>query len=303
MKKGIFSDLSGQSKLGLLLLIIFISALIFSAIGLGVGYLVTGLSTKSNLLSDYTNSSTITFLKISQIFQALGIFVVPPLVAVFLFRKKNENYLQFKISHYTYIILAGILMIISIPLNNWFAELNQSLILPDSWSGFETWMHNQENNAANITKYFLKADNIGGLFTNLFIMAFLAAFGEEMLFRGVLQKLFTQISKNIHIAIFITAFIFSAIHMQFYTFLPRFFMGMVFGYLLVWTGSIWVPITAHFVNNSFAVISNYLVQQKVIETEMDNIDTESQYLYTLLSIILISSILYYINKQTNLKLE
>ena len=303
MKKGIFSDLSGQSKLGLLLLIIFISALIFSAIGLGVGYLVTGLSTKSNLLSDYTNSSTITFLKISQIFQALGIFVVPPLVAVFLFRKKNENYLQFKISHYTYIILAGILMIISIPLNNWFAELNQSLILPDSWSGFETWMHNQENNAANITKYFLKADNIGGLFTNLFIMAFLAAFGEEMLFRGVLQKLFTQISKNMHIAIFITAFIFSAIHMQFYTFLPRFFMGMVFGYLLVWTGSIWVPITAHFVNNSFAVISNYLVQQKVIETEMDNIDTESQYLYTLLSIILISSILYYINKQTNLKLE
>ena len=303
MKKGIFSDLSGQSKLGLLLLIIFISALIFSSIGLGVGYLVTGLSTKSNLLSDYTNSSTITFLKISQIFQALGIFVVPPLVAVFLFRKKNENYLQFKISHYTYIILAGILMIISIPLNNWFAELNQSLILPDSWSGFETWMHNQENNAANITKYFLKADNIGGLFTNLFIMAFLAAFGEEMLFRGVLQKLFTQISKNMHIAIFITAFIFSAIHMQFYTFLPRFFMGMVFGYLLVWTGSIWVPITAHFANNSFAVISNYLVQQKVIETEMDNIDTESQYLYTLLSIILISSILYYINKQTNLKLE
>jgi uncharacterized protein len=96
-----------------------------------------------------------------------------------------------------------------------------------------------------------------GLIGNLFTIAFLAAFVEELFFRGMLQQTLTEAKLNHHIAIWITAAVFSAIHIQFYGFLPRMFLGAILGYLFFYTGSIWVSIAAHFVNNALVVLVGY----------------------------------------------
>ena len=81
--------------------------------------------------------------------------------------------------------------------------------------------------------------------------------------------------------------LFSAMHMQFFGFFPRMLLGALFGYLLVWTGSLWVPVFAHFFNNASAVIAYYLFQHKVIAINPDQVGTgETGILYGLLSLIL-----------------
>ncbi len=302
MKKGIISDISGTGKLGILLIIIILSTIIFGFLGLVFANLFTGIGLDSNILTDFGNPDTIMYMKIMQIFQAVGLFIIPPVIALFLFQKKNENYLSFKPSNIFLIITSASLMIFALPIINWLAEFNQSLSLPELLSGIEEWMHESELAAENITKYFLAADNISMLLFNLIIMAFIPAFGEEMLFRGVLQKLFTQMSNNIHIGIWLTAFLFSAIHMQFFTFLPRFFMGAMFGYLLVWSGSVWLPITAHLVNNGTAVIVNYLVTKGVISSDVETIGNEN-FIYIIGSILLVGSGMYYIHGKYKAALE
>ena len=71
------------------------------------------------------------------------------------------------------------------------------------------------------------------------------------------------------VAIIITGFMFSLMHMQFYGFFPRWLLGAVFGYLLVWSGTMWLPIFAHFVFNTVAVVLSYLIYQKVIPEEVE----------------------------------
>ena len=88
-------------------------------------------------------------------------------------------------------------------------------------------------------------------------MAILPAIGEELLFRGVFQRLLTEWTRNIHWGIILAALLFSFFHFEFYGFLPRFLLGVFFGYLFVWTSSIWVPILAHFTNNFIIVVYSF----------------------------------------------
>jgi len=100
---------------------------------------------------------------------------------------------------------------------------------------------------------------ISGLALNIIMVGVIPAIGEELFFRGVLQKNLIKITNNAHLGIIISAFIFSAVHMQFYGFLPRMLLGMVLGYVFFWSGSIWASIAVHFIYNTMAVIGYYLV--------------------------------------------
>jgi membrane protease YdiL (CAAX protease family) len=67
--------------------------------------------------------------------------------------------------------------------------------------------------------------------------------------------------------------------MQFLGFIPRFLLGMVFGYLYLWSGSIKVPMLVHFVNNGLAVLVYYLVGSGVVPMDIEDIGEPSQTLY------------------------
>jgi membrane protease YdiL (CAAX protease family) len=169
------------------------------------------------------------------------------------------------------------IMLVALPAINMLAQWNQQMVLPDWLSGVEEWMKSKEAEAEWLTKQFMSATTIGGLLVNLYLMAVLPAVSEEITFRGVLQQLFQgskvsmiQGSKVSHLAIWCTAIIFSAIHMQFYGFIPRMLLGALFGYMLVWTGSLWVPMLMHFVNNGMAVLLYYIANRAA--WDMDKVD-------------------------------
>ena len=236
--------------------------------------LVIALVTQGNPLSD------INTLKWIQLLQTISLFLLPSLILAYLCAKAPWNWLQLdnKVDWKVLLWAIGI-MLVALPAINLMSHWNQQMVLPTWLSGVEEWMKNKEAEAEWLTKQFMSVTTISGLLVNLLLMAVLPALSEEITFRGVLQRLLSpknsslnsQLSTlNSHLSIWLTSIIFSAIHMQFYGFVPRMLMGALFGYMLVWTGSLWVPMLMHFVNNAMAVLL-YFIANKA-NWDMDKID-------------------------------
>lgn len=156
------------------------------------------------------------------------------------------------------IFLACFAFIICIPLISYLTSINARLKLPSQLESLEAWMKNSEDSIDRLVKYLMVLRKPGDLLVNLVMIALIPAVGEELLFRGCFQRLIIRISKNPHLGIFLAAMLFSALHLQFYGFLPRLFLGMLLGYLYFWSQSIWLSMSAHFLNNALAVFSTSL---------------------------------------------
>jgi uncharacterized protein len=189
-------------------------------------------------------------------------------------------------------------MILAIPAINLIAELNAQMSLPESLSSLEEWIRAAENDAQRLSVAFLNVTSISGLVLNVLMIAVIPGIGEELLFRGVFQRLFIEWSKSVHVGIFISAFLFSAMHMQFFGFLPRFLMGLFFGYLAFWSGSLWMPILAHFVNNFIAVLFSYMASKSILDRHFESIGNSPETLiYALLSVVVTTLLIYLIYKK------
>ena len=225
------------------------------------------------LITQGKQLSNINTLKWIQLLQTISLFLLPSLILAYLCAKAPWNWLQLDNKVYWKVLLWAIgIMLVALPAINLMSHWNQQMVLPTWLSGVEEWMKNKEAEAEWLTKQFMSVTTVSGLLVNLLLMAVLPALSEEITFRGVLQRLLNfQLSTfNSHLAIWRTAIIFSAIHMQFYGFVPRMLMGALFGYMLVWTGSLWVPMLMHFVNNAMAVLL-YFIANKA-NWDMDKID-------------------------------
>ena len=217
-------------------------------------------------------------LKWVQLIQTAALFLLPPLLMAFLWTKQPLEWLKLKSETRGYGLWAIFLMLMALPAINLVGYFNQQMSLPAFLEPLEQWMKTAEANAAHLTEQFLSVTTFDGLIINILLMALLPAVAEELTFRGVLQNLFEvkdetlkKKGNRVHIAIWCSAILFSAIHMQFYGFLPRMLMGALFGYALVWTGSLWIPILMHFTNNAMAVILYFLAIRS--GWDMDKVDT------------------------------
>ena len=230
MKNPLFEQSHPFTKFLFLLFIIVASFSIFLIFGLITAVPLFGLQLSSfQEALNINNPENMGLIKYMQFIQHLGIFVVPPIIAAYIFSNYPKHYLYAdgKSKFAVYILAAGII-IFAIPLINYTGALNAKLSLPAGFSGLETKIKAMEEAAGKMTEAFLNVKTIGGLGVNLIIVALLPAVGEEFLFRGVLLRLFREWTKNKHAAILISAFLFSAIHFQFYGFLPRFLLGVLF---------------------------------------------------------------------------
>ena len=210
-------------------------------------------------------------LKWIQLIQTAAIFLLPPLCMAYIWAQEPLKWLKIEGERRKMkgeMIWAIGIMLMALPAINLLSHLNQQMNLPAFLEPLEQWMKTSEENAKTLTEQFLSATTFGGLIINLLLMAVLPAVAEELTFRGVLQNLFT--SFNSHVAIWCSAILFSAIHLQFYGFLPRMLMGALFGYMLVWTGSLWTPILMHLTNNAMAVLLYFIAQRAA--WEMDKVD-------------------------------
>ncbi|MFD1164096.1 CPBP family intramembrane glutamic endopeptidase [Sphingobacterium daejeonense] len=210
----------------------------------------------------------------------------------------------------TFLILIFAFLIVFNPAMELISRWNMDMKLPSFLENTENWMRSQEDQMAELTERLVMVDRIDLLLLNILVMAVLPAIVEEFYFRGALQKIFERMFKNAHVAIWVTAIIFSAIHVQFYGFFPRMFLGLIFGYALLWTNNIWVPVFAHFLNNvSVTIIAFLYFKDGKTYEDLQNSDAYSVPLY-IGSIILSIGVGYYFykisqqkNKVNGLKLD
>lgn len=277
-----------------LMVIIIISLFIFNLIGIVFAIPFWGTEAIKSLTGGITFNinNNIIFFKYLQIVNQLGMFVAPSLLFAYLINGNITSYLKMKHQPNIYTLIAGILLIIvSMPFVNFLISLNETMHLPQAFSGVEEWMRKSEDSAEIFTKAFLNVTNIQGLFINILMIAIIPAFGEEFLFRGILLKLFKEWTGNFHFAIFISAFLFSAMHLQFFGFFPRMFLGLLLGYMFYFSRNLWVPIIAHFFNNAFAVIISFLNNNKITQTDIDSLGSKGNDFWLIICSILLTVLL------------
>ena len=210
---------------------------------------------------DYTTSTTTllpsssieekNFIRSSLAISQIMTFLVPALIFMWMLYH-SKTWLQLRLSNTPTIktmMLGGLLMVLLLPIVQWVYWFNHQLPLPE-------WAIQQESLINNIINSLLQVSVTYELVMNLIVIAVLPALGEEFVFRGVIQqKMAEQISA--HGAIWLTAILFSAIHLQFQGFLPRMLLGAVLGYLFYWSKNLWVPIFAHFAFNASQLLIQY----------------------------------------------
>ena len=203
----------------------------------------------------------ITALKIIQIFSSIGMFILPPIVLAYTEGQKPNTFYGFKNPSFLPLVLVLAIMVVSMPIMEWVAVHNQKMVLPEFLKGLENWMKMQEQAAMKMTIQLITVRSNWDFVVNLIMIAALPAIGEELFFRAGLQGAIQKMMGNHHIAIWSTAIIFSAIHVQFYGFVPRMLLGAGFGYLYYYSGSIWYAMLAHFINNAYAVCAAFYMQK------------------------------------------
>jgi membrane protease YdiL (CAAX protease family) len=199
------------------------------------------------------------FLRYLLIIQDISLFILPSSIIMVMMKPKFAKRLdELKLPLLKEIGLVIVLAFCIFPVTSFTGQINSAMHFPDWLSGVEKWMEEKEDYANSIINQALFAPSFAMMILNLFIIAILPAVGEEFFFRGVLQKILIRLFKSGHVAIWVTAFIFSAIHFQFFGFVPRFILGLIFGYLFFWSGTLWLPVISHFINNAVPVIMSYI---------------------------------------------
>jgi len=288
----IFSNLSNSARWFILIgLLIFGS--IFSVL---LAYLIIYIVFGVNTLQGTSLLDNIQYIRTMQIFNQVGIFILPPVLFAIFTETRPVTYLGFTRVPVNNIVIIAFLILCVSPIVNQLMVWNEAMYLPAQLEGLENWMKASEESANAITEKMLSYTDSGSFAINIFMMAFLPALGEELLFRATAIRLFNRTFKNIHVSVWVSAILFSAFHLQFYGFLPRMFLGLVFGYLFIWSGSIWIPFIAHLVNNGVVIVVSWLYAAGYINQSADDFGNTDSIIIKIASIIITSTVLFYAYK-------
>lgn len=245
-------------------------------------------------------------MRMAQMISQVGIFLVPSIAFAYLCQGNIKSYLMTKNRVKPFVLILSLFLIIAIqPTIDLIGYLNQQISLPESLASLEAKIRAGEESAQKVVSLLFIDKSILGLVANLLVIAVVAGLVEELFFRGCLQQIIKKISKNSHVAIWVTAIIFSTIHFQFLGFFPRIILGAVLGYLFEWTRNLWVPIIIHTVNNAISVIFAYFFFNTPQYKELTSFNFEKDVWYIIPSIIITSAliVLLYRNRQKNIDAE
>ena len=222
-----------------------------------VGYVLT--SFLAYLLGRVLSGNLPAVLRISALAQDVIAFIIPAVIAaVFSTRRPAELLCLMSKPKVSVLLFVFICAFVSVPAQEAVIYWNYNIKLPESMAAFAETMRNLEQQATNTMMMILDNPSVASLILNILIIGIAAAVAEELFFRGCFQRFLTTAGVSPHVAIWLVAICFSAMHLQFYGFVPRMLLGAYFGYLLLWTGSIYVPVTAHMLNNILYVVASWI---------------------------------------------
>jgi len=229
----------------------------------GLNYAETIAHLKENAPSSQKN-----FIKAALNISHLCTFILPSLI--FLWWTYGRNWKKAaNLSNAPNLVtglLGSVLLLAAFPFVQFIFSLNKKLPLPD-------WAVEQEALINTTIQHLLYVQSTPDLLLNLLTIAILPAIGEELLFRGIIQSNIEKGTKNFHLAIWLTALIFSFIHFQFQGFIPRVLLGALLGYLFVWSRNLWIPIIAHLIYNASQILLQYFHQKGVLGMNLNEIET------------------------------
>jgi membrane protease YdiL (CAAX protease family) len=228
--------------------------------------------------------------------QSIGVFMLPPfLAAAFIHRKRACIFLGVARKPLrTNVLLTVVALVAAIPFISLAANVNAQLPLPD-------WAISADHAATDLTTGLIFTPDTATMLLNMLVIALIPAVSEELLFRGYLQRVLCSWTKKPHVAILISAAAFSALHIQLEGFIPRFLLGALFGYLFYWSGSLWLPIAAHFTNNAATVCAYFYAARSGVDIESLEVETSANTLLALLSVLVVANLLGQIYQREKLR--
>lgn len=202
------------------------------------------------------------------VWQALSqvlMFALPSLAVVWMYyRNDGRRWLQPDCSGRRWLLaLVGlVVMLLLIPLTDWLNTWNDALHLPGALKPVEESLRRAGEESQGLLQSMMQEVNP---WVSLLCVALVPAVCEELFFRAGIQNLLQRWTGNVHVAVWVTAAVFSLAHFELFSFLPRFLLGALLGYLYVGGGSLVVNMTAHFVNNAIVVLAYWLVASQGLD--------------------------------------
>ncbi len=289
----IFNNFKPYQKL-LLLLLVFVGFFIIVPITLMLlGVVIWG---RDVLLTTGADDRPLSYLIFFQFSTQILVFAGSALFFALIVSKKPLSFLKVNTrTNFRFLLFSSIAMVLVIPLSGWLQQICLDASYPVSWQPAIDALKQQEEVSNNLMMRFLNVEGLSWLLFNVLFLAVVPAVCEELLFRGALIGVLRQIFKNKHVVVLISAVIFSAIHFQFFSFFSRLVLGLVLGYLFVFSGSILPSIIAHFTNNALSVIAFYFSNR----TSLNDVGTMDNLWIVAVSTIAAVATLIWLNKHSD----
>ncbi|MCB0504004.1 MAG: CPBP family intramembrane metalloprotease [Cyclobacteriaceae bacterium] len=293
-----FAEHIGPWKL--LIITVVSSFLGFQLLGILIGVLVAlpfydgGAMGLLNAMADPVGNPDVRMpiLIIQGVGSAFGLIFIPWFIYTKIF-SLQLNFGQTRASLQP-VIYTVLIVIFFMAVNSPVVEWNQNIQLPQAFSGFEQVLKSMEKDLEVLTKYMTSFETTSQFLFGVLIIAVIPAIGEELVFRGLVQNHFFRITKNIHVAIWLAALLFGAIHMQFYGMFARMLLGVVFGYLYYYSGNLFYSMLAHFINNGVAVLAVYMYNKGQLEYDMESAEALPWYQVLLSTVVFVLLFLTFI---------
>ncbi len=272
--------------------------LVIGLIGAAILSKVTGVSmlTFSNTDNWNNNPGILVFVRGMLVVQFLGLFVIPSLLFAYFSDPQPLEYLGLRQpSKPLYWGIAIVVMLLAIPLVDYTGALNRQVHFG---AGMQQWIQGMEDEAAKQIKFMLSGNHIADLILNLIFIPLFAAIGEELFFRGILQRLLIRATKNAWVGIIIAAFVFSFFHLQFFGFVPRFLLGIILGAIYWYSGSLWAAMLAHFVYDGFFIVLAYFKPKMLDDTSASMFEGSGIALMALVSAVLVIGLVWLMRKNS-----
>lgn len=274
-----------------------------AAVFMIIGTLIISGITGINLMTlgdiskwDTAKPGMLTAVRGMILLQFLGVFLIPSLLFAYFSDPKPGHYLGLRPPFKTAFFIVGIaLMFVAIPLVEYFGILNKQIHFGP---GMQQQAQKMEQDAAKTIQFMLGKHTLSNLFINLLFIAAFAGIGEELFFRGILQRLFIKSTRSPWAGIIITAFFFSFFHFQFFGFIPRFALGILLGAIYWYSGSLWPAIIAHFAYDAVILVLAYMNPKMVTDANTPMIETSYLWVGALVSAAIVGALLWWMKSNS-----